>query len=405
MKIATPPTNEKERVEALKSYNILDTLPEEDYDNITKIAAEICKAPIALVSLVDPERQWFKSTYGLDAKETPRDYAFCAHSILQPDELFIVPDATKDHRFSDNPLTIDDPHVVFYAGAPLTTKDGHALGTLCVIDNEPRTSLSEGQKESLRALSQQVMSLLELRKKNLKLQQANQEITRLNNELNQFTHRLTHDLKTPVRGINSLALFLKEDLNNISGKSKIVEFIELISSRATYMESMINQLLQYSKVTNADISFESFNFKELLRDIVKNCDLENKVTISFKELDFNIYHSKICFIQIFQNLLTNSDKFNDKEECKVFTSCELKEESYQFIYEDNGPGIPIKFYDKVFMMFETLGETNFQNTGIGLATIKSIITRLNGSIRLAKRSNDKEGVRFEFEIPKPNLFE
>ncbi|WP_299837320.1 ATP-binding protein [uncultured Tenacibaculum sp.] len=404
MQTASIPKDEEKRIEALNSYNILDTLPEEDYDNITKIAAEICNAPIALVSLVDPERQWFKSAYGLNATETPRDFAFCAHSILQPDELFIVPDATKDIRFNDNPLTVNDPHVIFYAGAPLKTKEGYALGTLCVIDNEPRLSLTDGQKESLKALSQQVMSLLELRKKNLKLEQANHEITRLNNELNQFAHRLTHDLKTPVRGINSLALFLKEDLEETSSDSKTNEFIELISSRAQYMESMINQLLVYAKVTNTNIDFEDFNLKELLGYILKNCDLDGLVNINLNDLDINLLHSKICFIQIFQNLLTNSHKFNDKNKCEVHITYTSDEELYQFIYEDNGPGIPEKFYDKVFMMFETLGEANFQNTGIGLATIKSIITRLGGTIGLGKKANNEEGVRFEFTIPKSNLF-
>ncbi|WP_299675155.1 ATP-binding protein [uncultured Tenacibaculum sp.] len=404
MQTASIPKNEEKRIQRLKSYSILDTLPEEDYDNITKIAAEICNTPIALVSLVDPERQWFKSAYGLDATETPREYAFCAHTILDPDELFIVPDATKDIRFRDNPLTLSEPNVVFYAGAPLKTKDGFALGTLCVIDNEPRLSLTDGQKESLKALSQQVMSLLELRKQNLRLEQANQEITRLNNELNQFTHRLTHDLKTPVRGINSLALFLKEDLEESSEDSKTSEFIDLISSRAVYMESMINQLLLYSKVTNADIYLENFNLKELLNDIIKNCDLENKMIVNFEELDVEIYHSKICFIQIFQNLLTNSYKFNDKEACEVYVDYRRTNDSYKFIYEDNGPGIPEKFYNKVFLMFETLGEANFKNTGIGLATIKSIITRLNGTITLGKKMNNEEGVRFEFTIPMSNSF-
>ncbi len=408
MEIASIPKNEEKRIEALKSYTILDTLPEENYDNITKIAAEICNTPIALVSLVDPTRQWFKSTHGLDATETPRDYAFCAHSILEPDELFIIPNATKDIRFKNNPLTVNDPHVVFYAGAPLKTKDGHALGTLCVIDNEPRLSLTQGQKDSLKALSEQVMSLLELRKKNSKLEQANKEITRLNSELNQFAYKLTHDLKTPIRGINSLAEFLKEDIEELSNSSsKAGEFIELISSRTVYMESMIDQLLLYAKVTNANIHFEDFNLKQLLEEILKNCDLKNAVTINLEALNIEILHSKICFIQIFQNLLTNSYKFCDKEHCEVYISCIQKEDSLEFVYRDNGPGIPTKYHDKVFLMFETVnkvGEANFKNSGIGLATIKSIITRLNGTISLREKKNKEEGIRIEFMIPKSNLF-
>jgi len=156
------PTNESARLDALREYQILDTLPEDSYDDITRLASEICDTPIALVSLVDSDRQWFKAKVGLEASETPRDVAFCAHAILQSD-LLIIRDASEDSRFADNPLVTDGPQIRFYAGAPLITAKGEAMGTLCIIDSVPR-NLSEKQKSALRALSRQVMAQMELRR-------------------------------------------------------------------------------------------------------------------------------------------------------------------------------------------------------------------------------------------------
>ena len=162
------PANEHERLQALYEYDILDTLPEADFDYLTKIASQICDTPIALITLIDTSRQWFKSTVGLDVKETDKQYSFCAHAINYPHKIMVVPDARYDERFVDNPFVKDEPRVVFYAGVPLVTQNGFPLGTLCIIDNKPRR-LSDQQYEALNALSNQVVRLLELRKNNKKL--------------------------------------------------------------------------------------------------------------------------------------------------------------------------------------------------------------------------------------------
>lgn len=159
---APVPENEAARLEALHDYRVLDTAPERAFDDITKLVSFICQTPVALVSLVDRERQWFKSKVGLQATETPRDHAFCAHALAEG-KLLVVEDATADERFASNPLVTGEPYVRFYAGAPLLTPDGHALGTLCVIDHEPRT-LSPEQVSALEALARVVVDQLELRR-------------------------------------------------------------------------------------------------------------------------------------------------------------------------------------------------------------------------------------------------
>jgi len=164
------PTNEAERLAALKEYHILDTGTEQSYDDITTLAAHICEVPIAMISLVDEVRQWFKSKVGVEQQQTSRDVAFCAHAILQ-NEPFIVGDATKDRRFADNALVTGEPYIRFYIGIPLINPEGLALGTLCVVDHQPR-QLSAAQQEALQALSRQVMALLELRRVSARLAEA-----------------------------------------------------------------------------------------------------------------------------------------------------------------------------------------------------------------------------------------
>lgn len=159
------PVNEEARLKELESYNIMDSLPESDYDDLTKLASEICGTQISLISLLDDKRQWFKSVTGLQVKETPKEYAFCAHAIVNPKETLIVPDSRKDSRFSGNPLVTGDPHVVFYAGVPLVTENGYALGSLCVIDDQAR-NLDDHQLSALRILARQVVNLMELKKRN-----------------------------------------------------------------------------------------------------------------------------------------------------------------------------------------------------------------------------------------------
>ena len=171
------PPGERKRLEILRSYEILDTRTEQAFDDFTELAAAICEVPIALISLVDEDRQWFKSKVGMEADETPRNVAFCAHAIMD-DQVMVVPDAHKDSRFAENLLVTGSPNIRFYAGAPLISPEGQGLGTLCVIDREPR-ELNPSRKSALQALARQLMTLLEHRKTSRKLAAALRDVKTL----------------------------------------------------------------------------------------------------------------------------------------------------------------------------------------------------------------------------------
>ncbi|MGH8494397.1 MAG: GGDEF domain-containing protein [Moraxellaceae bacterium] len=178
MAAAPLPADELARLATLRKYDVLDTPPEQAFDDAVKLASIICGTPIALVSLIDESRQWFKAKVGLEVTETPRDMAFCAHAILNPAEIMVVPDASQDPRFADNPLVTGAPDIRFYAGASLISPSGQAMGTLCVIDHTPR-AISAESRDALAAIARTVSSQLELRRVSHELSIANDHLRTL----------------------------------------------------------------------------------------------------------------------------------------------------------------------------------------------------------------------------------
>lgn len=391
---------ENDRLLALKSYNILDTLPEIDYDNLTKIAAQICGTPISLVSLLDEKRQWFKSKQGLSASETPKELAFCSHAINADEDVFIISDSRKDERFFDNPLVVNNPNVIFYAGVPLINEEGLPLGTLCVIDHKPRV-LNTRELDSLSALAEQVMNLLKLRKKNILLEKSYEKLERKNEELERFAYVAAHDLKAPLNNIASMSQLLSITYSEVIDEDGLT-MLGYINNSSDQLKELIDGLLAYSKsASTLKQEKTKINLNNLKDDIHGLFSFDNSFSLTLESNLNSIYTNKIALHQILINLVGNAIKYSDKEKTEIVISINNSKNGYSIIVADNGPGIALNKQEQIFKIFKTIGKVDKygkKGTGIGLATVKKLIEKMGGNISI--ESEEGKGSRFIFNIEK-----
>lgn len=383
---------EEKRLDNLRSYSILDTLPEEDYENITNLAAQISCVPISLISFVDNHRQWFKSRHGLETPETSKDIAFCSHAITTPSQPLIVSDARIDTRFKDNPLVTSEPNIVFYAGFPLVSDKGYALGTLCVIDHKVR-ELTNSQIESLTALSKQVIRLLDLRKKSQQLEIANAELCH-------FARLAAHDLKGPLASITMTANKLKSELAPVLN-TQHSSYVDMISNSSNKLADLIDTLLVYYTGDQFDKEQKTIvNLKELIHNIEDTLCLESNTSITLHSSHDDVSVNEAVLKQVLLNLFSNSIKYTDKEKVEIAVSVESKDNDGCFVnVSDNGMGIESRNLATIFEMFTTHNiKDRFGNigTGIGLAAVKKMIEANGGTITAKSRIG--VGSKFTFSL-------
>ncbi|WP_375559536.1 ATP-binding protein [Bernardetia sp. OM2101] len=302
------PTNENERLKALLNYEIMDTESEKEFDDLVKLASQICESEISLVSLIDSERQWFKAKVGLDALETHRDMAFCAHAILQ-DDVFEVENALEDERFHDNPLVADKDglNIRFYAGMPLKNPEGLNLGTLCVIDNKPK-KLTEAQKFALKTLGNQVMTQLELRLKFRDLQDEMRKVQTAQRQLietekmatlGQLAANVAHEINTPLGAIRSLA-----DNSVITMDEILPRLAAFLQGLSTEKSLVFNKLIEYSvSAKNNFSSREKRVIKYNLIEKLEKLQVDNTDTIASFIVELEIYNNP----ELYEPLLETED--------------------------------------------------------------------------------------------------
>ncbi|GEA05128.1 hypothetical protein KUL17_40250 [Alteromonas sp. KUL17] len=396
MKAAPLPQNEDERLAELLSYDVLDTEAEQLFDDLTALASQICETPIALISLIDPNRQWFKSRVGLDAEETSRDIAFCSHAILQSD-VFEIPNATLDPRFHDNPLVTGAPDIRFYAGAPLITPSGHAIGTLCAIDSKPR-KLTETQKASLQTLSKSVVAHLELKRKN-------RELERTSQFKSDFLSYVSHEIRTPLNAINTFSQLLEGEAQKLNLPSSFTTPLSHVSQSGERLLEIVNSVLDIKQIEAGKMRVmpRAVNTKDFFTHLFSLTKIraEDSGIVFSTSIDDavpgSLFFDDTKFGQVALNLLSNAIKFTNHGKS---VKAQVKYKSGKVIFNviDQGIGMSDDYQKRLFTPFERMENARqISGTGLGLNISKRLVELMDGSIKVSSKLN--HGTRISVTLP------
>lgn len=404
------PPDEEQRLEALARYEVLDTLPEASFDELVRLAAEICDTPIALMSLVDANRQWFKSAVGLDIKETPRSVAFCAHAILER-EMFTVADAARDDRFARNPLVVGSPHLRFYAGAPIQPATGSAIGTVCVLDRVPRV-LSDFQRNALRVIGEQVTAQLELRRHIRELAHSQEQlrrqrdtVLRLREEADELRSFVIHDLKNALAGVIPNAEFLLESARLTGDEADAARDLH---ASAVRMKSMLAELLDSGSLDRGRLAVRlgRLSLKSLIADIARGAERRFERSgqkLAVRTVDAVILGDEALLRRVIDNLLDNAVKYGRRTAGTVAIELRTTGQPAAAVITvtDDGPGIPAADRDRVFVRRTRLVSDEREHArdgyGIGLAFCRAAVEAHGG--RIWVEDGQPSGAKFVMTLP------
>lgn len=391
------PDNESERLRALRRYEILDTPRESEFDEIVELCSQICRAPISVINLIDEGRQWFKAEVGLGVRQTSLETSFCAHALLQPG-LFVVPDTTQDERFACNPLVTAEPFLRFYAGSLLESPDGYPIGTLCVLDTEPR-QLDEYQRAALETLSTHVMNLLELRR----TMDAQVELAvRLEQSLAKYRSlhtMVSHDLRTPLSSV----MLIAQQLTLTSDDEATSAAAERIQSAVEAMSHLIADLDEApdedSDTMSLDVS--RCRAKELvdgtlsvMESVARRAGVEMSVQVQDDLPPLQCDVRRIA--QVLTNLIGNAIKFSSRGGT-VEISAQVAQGAVRFEVCDRGPGISEVEQAQVFEPTWRSPSAQEEGTGMGLAIARNLVEKHGGQIGV--QSALGRGSTFWFTLP------
>ncbi|SDB33325.1 GAF sensor signal transduction histidine kinase [Flavobacteriaceae bacterium MAR_2010_188] len=393
------PSNESARLDALHSYGIINSSQEDTYKQITDLACQITNMPVALVSLVDADNVWFKSTTGIDLCNVDREISLCSHVIGADENTLVVNNLKEDSRFYDNPYALlSENPIMFYAGVSLVDQEGFSLGTLCVIDHKPN-EITYSQLASLKTLAKQVMKLIELHRSNIELKRAQEHLRIKNGELREFAGRVSHDMKMPLSNIIVTTDLLRAKFRN-NMDEEVSDYLSYLKGSSFNLSDYIDGLLaHYQSDDVSESQHEAFDLNHLLEEIVELLNVKHNCEINFPEVNYEIRCNRAALEQILLNLIGNALKYNDKEDAIINIDCDRKNGLFFFKVSDNGVGIPQEKLDDIFELFSTIGNLDREGKrghGIGLSTVKKLTHRLGGDIKVT--SDLGKGSVFEFWI-------
>ncbi|RXH56863.1 GAF domain-containing sensor histidine kinase [Granulicella sibirica] len=398
-------SEEEARLAALKRYSVLDTMPEMGYDDVTRLASFICDTPISLVSLVDADRQWFKSVQGLPIRETPREESFCALT-LGTAETLIVEDATADPRFRNNSLVFGDPNIRFYAGAPIVEPGGEVLGTVCVIDTKPRV-LEPRQIAALEALARQVMTLLELRRTiddNARAAAKMQTIEKLA-AVGQLASAMSHEINNPLQSMTNL-LYMADACENRADQQ---DYLRKSQEELARISQTVRQTLRFHQSSERAVPTRLVEVVEsvltLFRSRLEHASVEVKVNDTQGAL-LTCYKSDIH--QAIANLVSNAlDAVNGRPggrievRVRTMSSHSSAGQGVRFTIADNGCGMDNATQGRLFEPFHSNKAP--RGTGLGLWVVKGILEKHQASIHVTSRDRGQtHGTVFSIFFPLKN---
>ena len=406
------PENELQRLAALKRYNILDTLPDDAFDDATRLVSYICGVPIAHISFIDEDRQWFKSEIGIGVSEVPREITFCNYTILDT-EIVEINDTHINERFKDDPNVTGGFNVRFYAGVPLTTPDGYNIGTICAIDHVVK-ELNDNQRNALSIIAKHVIAQLELGTKNNQLYTQRKIAERAVFARDSFLANMSHEIRTPLNAIIGFTdLLAQTELNDTQR-----DYIGSVQIAGENLLLIVNDILDLSKIEsgNLTIETESFNLKKTLRHVYSLLKVKVQKEVEFNlfldaELPDMVIGDQGRLNQILVNLIGNALKFTNEGEVTVSVKkIEETEDSYSFKFsiKDTGIGIPKDKLETIFERF-TQGEESttrtFGGTGLGLNIVKQLVELQKGEVHVKSTLNRGSEFFFTLSYKKSNTEE